>query len=232
MIRPVMASPRDLLRLPRSFYVRPTLVVARQLVGKFLVRIDGPDTYIGRIVETEAYQGSRDPASHAYRGRTKRNDVMFRRGGHLYVYFTYGKHFCCNVVSREEGIGHAVLIRAVEPRCGLETMARNRQSPPGSTIGLCNGPAKICQAFGIGREDNGADLCGDAVWIGRQRGRGRTVKVCRSPRIGISTARSFPWRFFEAGNPHVSRSRPATTKKPGGLDSSASSPYDSPSILS
>ncbi|MGD0038294.1 MAG: DNA-3-methyladenine glycosylase, partial [Bacteroidota bacterium] len=111
--------------LPRSFYLCPTLQVARDLLGKHIIRKIDDKLLIGKIVEVEAYCKG-DPASHAFRGRTKRNDVMFWEGGHLYVYFTYGMHFCANVVTGNEGIGEAVLIRAVEPLAGIEMMKINR----------------------------------------------------------------------------------------------------------
>lgn len=103
----------DLSILPRSFYLRPTLRIAKDLLGKYLIRKSGKRLLIGKIVEVEAYLGKRDPASHAFRGKTKRNEVMFREGGHLYVYFTYGMHFCANVVTQPEGIGEAVLLREI-----------------------------------------------------------------------------------------------------------------------
>jgi DNA-3-methyladenine glycosylase len=115
-----------LRKLPRSFYLRPTLIVARDLLGKHFVHQYQGKMLAGRIVEAEAYRGKHDPASHAYRGRTKRNDVMFMEGGHLYVYFTYGMHFCANVVTGKEGTGEAVLIRAIEPLKGIDVMMRNR----------------------------------------------------------------------------------------------------------
>src|ERR1700741_2664024 len=144
-------------KLPRSFYLRPTLVVAKDLLGKYLVRKFRRQYLIGKIVEVEAYLGEKDPASHAYRGITKRNEVMFREGGHLYVYFTYGMHFCSNIVTEEEGIGHAVLLRAVEPIEGVNLMMKRRN---GTLENLTNGPAKLCQAFGITRKENGTDLLG------------------------------------------------------------------------
>ncbi len=107
-------------KLPRSFYLRSTITIARELLGKRLVRVLNGKMLVGRIVETEAYRGKLDPASHAFRGRTQRNAVMFREGGHLYVYFTYGMHFCANVVTGKEGTGEAVLIHAIEPLEGTE----------------------------------------------------------------------------------------------------------------
>lgn len=117
---------RQLRKLPRSFYLRPTLTVARELLGKYFVRQHKGHTLVGKIVEAEAYRGKHDPASHAYRGRTRRNDAMFMEGGHLYVYFTYGMHFCANVVTGKGGTGEAVLIRAIEPLEGIDVMIKNR----------------------------------------------------------------------------------------------------------
>jgi len=192
--------------LPRSFYLRPTLTVARDLPGKYLVRRSGTSLLIARIVEVEAYLGARDPASHAFRGRTARNDVMFWSGGHLYVYFTYGMHFCCNVVTEKEGRGMAVLIRAGEPVAGLTVMMRRRKTSDPAL--LCSGPARLCQALGIGRRENGTDLCGDEIWIAGDPRSGGS-RLGRSTRIGIREGREHRWRFYIRGNPHVSKGRPS-----------------------
>jgi DNA-3-methyladenine glycosylase len=199
-----------LRKIPRSFYLQPTLKVARELLGSFLVRKIGKNRLAGRIVEVEAYLGSRDPASHAYRGRTKRNDTMFWKGGHLYVYFTYGMHYCCNVVTERKGIGHAVLLRAVEPTTGIELMKRNRNRPKqeNKTSVLCSGPARLCQAFGIGRRENGADLCGDTIWIARDIRSTRSHKVSRSTRVGISDGKHHKWRYFLKNSRYISPGKP------------------------
>lgn len=194
-----------LRRLPRSFYERPTFTVARELLGKVLVRRQGRHFLTGRIVEVEAYLGERDPASHAFRGRTARNEVMFRTGGHLYVYFTYGMHFCANVVTEREGRARAVLLRAVEPLGGIPAMARLRGVAPGEVRNLCSGPAKLCQAFGIGRSDNGMDLTGPEIWIAEDAHAFPPGRIRRSPRIGISTATRYRWRFTVGGSPYLSR---------------------------
>ncbi len=196
-------------KLPREFYIRGTLTVARELLGKYLVRRLDNNQISGVIVEVEAYLGERDPASHAYRGRTRRNDVMFWRGGHLYVYFTYGMHFCSNVVTGTEGRGHAVLIRALEPRSGLRTMRRNRKMKDKGETQLLSGPAMICQALQIGREENGTDLCGGEIWIAGHPGERVPQRIGRSTRIGVSKGREHRWRFFLPGNPFVSPGRPA-----------------------
>lgn len=198
-----------LKKVPRSFYLQPTLKVAKGLLGLFLVRRVGKTKLIGRIVEVEAYLGSKDPASHAYRGRTKRNEVMFWKGGHLYVYFTYGMHFCSNVVTEKEGIGHAVLLRAVEPVTGTEVMKRNRKRPVGAVdpMALCSGPARLCQALAIGRKQNGIDLCGNEIWIAQAVHSNARPKVARSTRIGIANGRQHKWRFFLNDNPFVSKGK-------------------------
>jgi DNA-3-methyladenine glycosylase len=198
--------------LPRSFYLRPALQVARDLLGKHIVRKIGTKLLIGKIVEVEAYCKG-DPASHAFHGRTKRNDVMFWEGGHLYVYFTYGMHFCANVVAGNEGIGEAVLIRAVEPLVGIEVMKINRYSSNKSQnlkflnlkslINLTNGPAKFCQAFGISRKENGLDLLDSNIFIINGKAL-PSLSIVRSARIGIRTGIEKKWRFFVNENPWVS----------------------------
>jgi DNA-3-methyladenine glycosylase len=164
---------------------------------------------MGRIVEVEAYRGSIDPASHAYRGKTKRNEVMFREGGHLYVYFTYGMHFCANVVTQKEGIAEAVLIRGVEPIHGLKTMQRLRGNYV-LPINLTNGPAKFCEAFGIARKENGLSLLGNEVYLVRGK-RIHRSEIGVSTRIGIRNGIEKKWRFFVKGSPWVSR-KPTTRR--------------------
>lgn len=194
--------------LPRSFYTRPVVTVARQLLGKVLVRRSGRTRMAGMIVEVEAYNGPDDPASHACKGRTPRNEVMFMEGGVLYVYFTYGMHFCANVVSGQEGRGSAVLLRALAPLDGVRAMARHRSLPASPDTALLSGPAKVCQAMGIGREENGTDLCGERIWI---EDRGLIVPprgIIATPRIGITQARDKKWRFCVAGSRYLSRPVP------------------------
>ena len=209
-------------KLPCSFYLRPTLIVAKDLLGKYLVRQLGQIMLIGKIVEVEAYLGEKDPASHAYRGKTTRNEVMFKNGGHLYVYFTYGMHFCANIVTEEEGIGHAVLLRAVEPIKGIEVMKRKRKftrqkDPPDSWRAssgqasdemdyrmLTNGPAKLCQAFGIERTENGTDLLGSVIFLSEGE-KTPPSYIVSTTRIGITNGSEKKWRFYLKGNPFVSR---------------------------
>jgi DNA-3-methyladenine glycosylase len=161
----------------------------------------------GRIVEVEAYAGAEDPASHAYRGPTARNASMFGPAGHLYVYFTYGMHFCANVVTGDAGVAQAVLLRALAPLDGLELMRARR---PGARRDeqLCSGPARLCEALGITRELDGADLCdgSDGLWLGDDATSGPDP-VGQSSRIGISRAVDAPWRWFVPGDPNLSRRR-------------------------
>jgi DNA-3-methyladenine glycosylase len=195
-----VAAPRP---LTRRFYGRPSPAVARDLLGRLLVRrLDG-EVLVARIVETEAYQED-DPASHSFAGRTARTDVMFGPAGFLYVYFTYGMHYCMNVVTGPPGEGSAVLLRAAEPVSGQAVMARRRGVS--SERLLCSGPARLTQAFGVSRPENGLDLvAGDGLWIASGR-RTPDGDVRVGPRIGIRRAADVPWRFWVTGNPSVSRS--------------------------
>ncbi len=197
---------RSSIVLPRAFYERDTLIVARELLGKRLVRILHNVRVSGTIVEVEAYKGSEDLASHAARGRTPRNAVMFGPPGHAYVYFTYGMHYCLNVVTEPEGIPAAVLIRAIAPEEGIEIMRRNR---PGRTDReLTNGPAKLCQALQIDRSLNGVALIPSSGLFIEHHLRPTTEEIATSPRIGIrgdERALTAPWRFFIRDHPYVSR---------------------------
>jgi DNA-3-methyladenine glycosylase len=186
--------------------MRDTLSVARDLLGRYMVRGSGRGRLVGKIVEVEAYPGEGDPASHSYRGETARNSVMFGRGGHLYVYFTYGMHFCANVVTGKKGEGAAVLIRAVEPVEGRARMLRNRglEAGAGHPRLLTGGPARVCQAFGLTKRHNGANLAGPEITLlGGEPVPDSAVAI--TSRIGISTAKGKKWRFYVRGNPYVSR---------------------------
>jgi DNA-3-methyladenine glycosylase len=191
--------------LPRSFYRRPVRTVARQLLGKVLVRRSGRELLSGVIVEVEAYGGSDDPASHAFRGRTPRNEVMFGEGGHLYVYFTYGMHFCANVVTGQEGTGCAVLLRALEPLEGIAFLARRRKQPLSHVRELLSGPAKLCQAMDIARPQNGVDLCGDEIWIEDRGIVLRPRDIASTPRIGITQGKEHLWRYVLRDSAFLSR---------------------------
>ena len=194
-------------RLPRSFFERPATEVAPDLLGRVLVRVlPGGERLAARIVEAEAYM-DRDPASHSYRGRTPRNEVMFGPPGRLYVYFTYGMHFCMNVVTGHEGEGSAVLLRAGEPLRGLATMRARRGTS--DVRRLCAGPARWTQAFSIGRAENGADLVrGRAVYLLDGVPAPRST-IVRTTRVGVGVAVDRRWRFVIERDPFVSPGRPA-----------------------
>jgi DNA-3-methyladenine glycosylase len=166
--------------------------VARDLLGAVLVVERAGTLVAGRIVETEAYTAD-DPASHSFRGRTPRNAVMFGPAGHLYVYRSYGIHWCANVVTGAEGDGQAVLLRAVDPVEGVDEMLRRRGRRP-----LADGPGKLCQAFGLDGDDDGADLCGEGPIRIVDAGAGSPVDPITGPRIGITKAVDTPWRFRSA----------------------------------
>ena len=188
-------------RLSRAFYRRDPREVAPELLGKVLVC----GGMAARVVEVEAYCGAEDPGSHAFRGMTKRNATMFGPPGRLYVYFTYGMHWCANVVCDDEGQGSAVLLRAAEPLAGLEEM-RVRRTAARRNRDLCRGPARLCQAFALDGTFDGADLA--------TADRGVTIVDDGTPppdqpvvgtRIGLSSGADLPWRWCVPGDPHLSK---------------------------
>lgn len=188
-------------RLNRKFYDRSTLKVAKELLGKYLVVQKVGCLLSGKIVETEAYIGFKDPASHAYRGMTPRNEVMFGDPGYAYVYLTYGMHHCLNLVTEKKEYPAAVLIRALQPAEGIELMKKRRGCQ--NLIDLTSGPAKLCQSLGIDRNLNGADLCSNTIYV-EDRGEA-AAKTASSSRIGIKEGKKKNWRFFIEENEFVSR---------------------------
>lgn len=197
-----MSSKRHRKVLPRGFYRRDSRVVAVELLNKILTCSDGRS---GRIVETEAYRGSLDPAAHTFRGRTARNATMFGQPGHLYVYFTYGMHWCCNAVCGEVGEGIGVLLRALAPLTGLQAMRAARPKVRRDRD-LCSGPGRLSQAMGISSVHDDSDLV-------TGRGGYRIVDDGMAPphepvatvRVGIRQAVDEPWRWYVPGDPNVSR---------------------------
>jgi len=220
-------------RLPREFFNRPSTEVGPDLLGCVLWH-DSPAGLVAvRLVEVEAYQGSSDPASHAYRGQTQRNSVMFGPPGHVYVYFTYGMYFCANLVCQPAGQAEAVLLRAGEVIAGISVAAHRRagqeqgQNGAGEDgrrlrqLDLARGPARLCQALAIDRSLDGADVCGPGspLGVGPAPGNGsRAAAIRTGPRVGVSQAADRPWRYWLAGDGHVSVYRPAkpraTRQKP------------------
>lgn len=186
--------------IPVDFYARDTAVVARELLGQLMVRSISEGDIVGRIVETEAYYGADDPASHAARGSTPRSSIMFGPPGKAYVYFSYGMHHLLNAVTEEEGTAGAVLIRALEPIKGLSLM--NSMRPGKQVTDLASGPAKLTQALGIDLSLNGADLTGPEILICEG---GEVIDIVASPRIGISAGKDMLLRFKVSDNRYVSR---------------------------
>jgi len=185
-----------------GFYDRATEIVARELLGAVLEHRTAEGTVRGRIVETEAYLGPDDPACHAAAGLTERTRILHGPPGHAYVYFIYGMHWCFNAVTREAGHGSAVLVRALEPLSGLALMRRRREID--DDVGLTSGPARLCEAFAIGRSQNGVRLDRGPLRILQ----GLSVpdeSVLIAPRIGIRKAADWPLRFLVKQNPFVSK---------------------------
>jgi DNA-3-methyladenine glycosylase len=183
----------ELLKLPRSFYDRDTILVAKDLLGKRLVHVVDGVERVGRIVEVEAYLGEHDLAAHSSKGRTERTQVMFGPPGHAYVYFIYGMHFCLNVVTERAGHASAVLLRALEPVRDIQ--------------GRTQGPGLLCRAMGVDKRLNAHDLLSDDLYIASPA-RAETLVIAKSARVGVGYARHWArrqLRFYIKGNPFVSR---------------------------
>ncbi|MGE5286950.1 MAG: DNA-3-methyladenine glycosylase [Micromonosporaceae bacterium] len=197
--------------LPREFYDPPAQEVAPALLGHVIEHETAQGLVCVRLTEVEAYAGTLDPASHAYRGPTRRNDVMFGPPGHAYVYFTYGMHFCVNLVCMGSGTASAVLLRAGRVIAGVP-VAQARRARNGAAAGerdLARGPARLCQALGIDRALNGADVCDPASPLRVRTGEPVSRRAIRyGPRTGVRGAADVPWRYWVAGEPTVSPYRP------------------------
>ena len=189
--------------LPRSFYARVTLIVAKELLGKCLVRRTDDEEIVAKIVEVEAYRGSDDPASHAYKGPTKRNWPMFGKPGCAYVYFIYGSHHCLNATTERKGVPGAVLIRAVEIIDGLELARKNRKAY--SDVELSNGPGKLTKALDISKVHNGLDLTQPYALSIHHSETVENFVTTISRRIGVKTGGEKPWRFYIKNNKFVSK---------------------------
>ncbi len=192
-------SSRSPASAARSLLEAPTLAVARGLIGWRLSHASSEGTTVGRIVETEAYLARDDPASHSHPGRTERNASMFLAAGHAYVYLVYGMHLCFNVVSGPVGVGEAVLVRALEPLEGVALMAARRGRD--ERRALCDGPAKLVQAMGIGREADGTDLRRGRLQLLPPEPDWRAPPIECGPRVGIRRAAQLPYRFTARGSP-------------------------------
>lgn len=198
-------------RLPRKFYNRPTLEVARDLLGKFLVHESPEGLTFGKIVEVEAYIGSIDKASHAYKNlKTSRTEIQFGQGGFAYIYLIYGLHYCFNVVTERSGKPGAVLVRALEPVGGIDLMNSRRRLPdksPKTKFEIANGPGKLCAAMGITKEFYGSDLVNGPLYIAENDVSRDDFEVAATPRIGIDYAeedKNLLWRFIITDSPYIS----------------------------
>ncbi|MTI79719.1 MAG: DNA-3-methyladenine glycosylase [Firmicutes bacterium] len=187
--------------LTKDFYNRDTVQVAKDLLGCLLVFNSSEDIAGGVIVETEAYTQKGDPACHTARGMTPRNKVMFGPPGYAYVYFTYGIHYCFNAVTNTEGVGDAVLIRALQPEIGIPLMQKRRGRE--RLKDLCSGPAKLVQALGMSKEQNGADLTNSNVRI--LPGWEKQPEMVTTTRIGIKEGAELPLRFYVKDSPYISK---------------------------
>ena len=206
--------------LPRAFFDRPVLEVAPELLGATVEHRSPAGLVVVRLTEVEAYDGESDPGSHAFRGETPRNAVMFGPAGHVYVYFTYGMHSCANIVCSPEGESGGVLLRAAEIVDGVE-IARERRPTSRSDRDLAQGPARLAVALGISLADDGADLEFSRVRLDAAAPLPRTA-ISSGPRTGVAGpggSADFPWRFWITGDPTVSPYRAAQRRKPPAIDS-------------
>ena len=194
-------------KIKKDFYNRETLKVAQEILGKFLVRKIGKKIIAGKIVETEAYVGSSDLASHASRGKTARTTLMFGPPGHAYVYLVYGLNYCFNIVTEKENYPAAILIRAIEPAEGADLMKRYRKTQK-LIFNLTNGPGKLCQALKIDKSINMLDLTKNILWVEDRGVKIKSSEIVAAKRIGVDYAGKYknkPWRFYLRGNPFVSK---------------------------
>ena len=198
-----MSQVKRAATLPVAFFRRPAETVAADLLGAVVLSTAAGEMTAGRIVETEAYLGYDDPASHGYlHRRNARNEALFGPPGTWYVYLSYGMHWCANLVCQRSGLANAVLLRALEPVGGLDVMRERRGGV--ADRDLCSGPGKLCQALGITRELDGRKMADSSVIVRRTRLR-ETIRIVASPRIGITKAADWPLRFHLAGSPWISR---------------------------
>jgi DNA-3-methyladenine glycosylase len=203
-----------LKKLPRKFYNRDSVTVAKELLGKYLVHVIEGEKLVGKIVEVEAYMGPTDKAAHSYNNRrTERNEIMYGEPGFSYVYIIYGMYNCVNVVVEQPGKPQAILIRGLEPTKGLEIMSKFRygknyeELSKREVTGLTSGPGKLCKALNIDRSHNGLDLCGDELYILEENEKS-AFEMVSTTRINIDyaeEAKGFPWRFYIKDNPYVSK---------------------------
>ncbi len=199
---------KDNKKLTRNFYKADVLEVAENLLGKIFVYKTKGKTLKAKIVEVEAYNGKIDEAAHTFNGKTERNKIMFNEGGFLYVYFTYGIHFCANVVTGKKNEGTAILLRGMEPLEGVKYFSKKRF--PQKRLNeinkkdLLNGPAKICQAFNITKKQNGIDLTGNKIYL-LDAPKIPNSKMIKTTRIGIKKSVDLPWRFYIKDNIYVSK---------------------------
>ena len=195
-------------KLSIEFYNQSTLKVAKLLLGKFLIRKLNGKKLIGKIVETEGYSGPKDLASHASRGKTPRNEIMFGPPGHAYIYLIYGINYCFNLVTEKESYPAAVLIRALEPKEGIEEMKKRRKMKNNLPYTLTNGPGKLCQAFGIDKGLNKINVTQGTLWVEDSGEKIKPQNIVAAKRIGVDYAREYKdklWRFYIKNNKFVSK---------------------------